>query len=70
MTFMHRFGLALAASALGLGLAAAPAAFAMDQMKGSMHKHMKKHTGMMKGDAMKGHSMKSDTMEKTDAPAQ
>ncbi len=66
MTSTHRFALILSAGALAFGLAASPAAYAMEPMKGSMHKHMKKHKGsMMKGDAMKG-----DAMPKTDAPAQ
>ena len=65
MTLTHRFALALTASALAFGLAAVPAAQAMDSMKGDamMHKHMAKHKSM-KGDHMKGDHMK------TEAPAQ
>ena len=66
MTIFKRAALALATSALTLGLAAAPSAFAADAMKAGMHKPMKKHKGMMKSDAMH----KGDAMPKEAEPAQ
>ena len=66
MTMFQRAALALATSALTLGLAAAPSAFAADAMKAGMHKPMKKHKGMMKSDAMH----KGDAMQKDAEPAQ
>ena len=67
MTMMKRMTLVVATSALTLGLAAAPSAFAADAMKAGMHKPMKKHKGgMMKGDTMH----KGDAMQKDAEPAQ
>ena len=67
MTMIKRATLALATSALTLGLAAAPSAFAADAMKAGMHKPMKKHKGsMMKSDAMQ----KGDAKQKDAEPAQ
>ena len=54
ITFNQRFTAALVASALAIGLAASPAAFAADAMhKGMTKKHDAMHGSMKKHDAMK-----------------
>ena len=58
----NRIALIITASALVFGVAAAPMAMAADSTDSTEHM-MKPHTGMMKGDAMKGHAMKGDAMK-------
>jgi pentapeptide MXKDX repeat protein len=62
MTFKNRITLIVTASVLVLGVAAAPIAMAAEATDSADHM-MKTHTGMMKGDAMKGHAMKGDAMK-------